>query len=92
MEVLRMRIFLAGATGVIGEQLVPLLVAAGHHLIATTRKPEKLERLRAQGAEPVVVDGLDREAVMKAVVAARPPGGRTLLAVVLPGSCGSSTG
>jgi len=72
VEVLRMRIFLAGATGVIGEQLVPLLVAGGHHLIATTRKPEKLERLRAQGAEPVVVDGLDRDAVMKAVVAARP--------------------
>ncbi|HEV7506681.1 MAG TPA: NAD(P)-dependent oxidoreductase [Thermoanaerobaculia bacterium] len=67
-----MRIFLAGATGAIGGRLVPLLVAGGYHVIATTRKPEKLERLRAQGAEPVVVDGLDRDAVMKAVLAARP--------------------
>jgi uncharacterized protein YbjT (DUF2867 family) len=66
-----MRIFLAGATGVVGQHLVPLLVAGGHHVTATTRKPEKLERLRAQGAEPVVVDGLDRDAVMKAVVAAQ---------------------
>ncbi|MFY9825225.1 MAG: NAD(P)-dependent oxidoreductase [Thermoanaerobaculia bacterium] len=67
-----MRIFLAGATGAIGERLVPLLVAGGHQVVATTRTPAKLERLRAQGAEPVVVDGLDRDAVMKAVVAARP--------------------
>jgi nucleoside-diphosphate-sugar epimerase len=71
-EVLTMRIFLAGATGAIGGQLVPLLVAGGHQVVATTRKPEKMEKLRAQGAEPVVVDGLDRDAVMKAVVAARP--------------------
>jgi len=67
-----MRIFLAGATGVIGEQLVPLLVAGSHQVIASTRKPEKVGRLRAHGAEPVVVDGLDRDAVMKAVVAAHP--------------------
>lgn len=67
-----MRIFLAGATGVIGEQLVPLLVAGGHQVVATTRKPEKVGRLRAQGAEPVVVDGLDRDVVMEAVVAAHP--------------------
>jgi 2-alkyl-3-oxoalkanoate reductase len=67
-----MKIFLAGATGAIGGRLVPLLVAGGHHVIATTRTPEKLERLRAQGAEPVVVDGLDRDAVMEAVVSSRP--------------------
>ena len=67
-----MRILLAGATGAIGGQLVPLLVAGGHHIIATTRTPEKLERLRAQGTEPVVVDGLDRDAVMKTVVSSKP--------------------
>jgi nucleoside-diphosphate-sugar epimerase len=67
-----MRVFLAGAMGAIGQRLVPLLVAGGHHVIATTRTPEKLERLSAQGAEPLVVDGLDRDAVMKAVVAAHP--------------------
>jgi nucleoside-diphosphate-sugar epimerase len=66
------RVFLAGATGAIGRRLVPLLVAAGHGVVATTRTPEKVAGLRAQGAEPVVVDGLDGEAVRRAVAAARP--------------------
>jgi uncharacterized protein YbjT (DUF2867 family) len=47
-----MRIFLAGATGAIGERLVPLLVAGGHQVVATTRTPAKLERLRAGPASP----------------------------------------
>ena len=51
-----MRVFLAGATGAIGKRLVPLLVATGHQVIATTRTPDKVTMLRAQGAEPVVVD------------------------------------
>ena len=67
-----MTIFLAGATGAVGQRLLPLLIACGHRVIATTRTPEKVERLRAHGAEPVVADGLDREAVIRAVVAARP--------------------
>ena len=62
-----MTIFLAGGTGAVGQRLVPLLIAGGHRVIATTRTPAKLERLRAQGAEPIVVDGLDRDAVLKAV-------------------------
>ena len=67
-----MRVFVAGATGALGQHLVPLLVAAGHEVTATTRTPGKLARLREAGAEPVVVDGLDREAVMAAVLAAGP--------------------
>jgi nucleoside-diphosphate-sugar epimerase len=67
-----MRVFVAGATGALGRHLVPGLVAAGHEVTATTRTPGKVARLRAAGAEPVVVDGLDREAVMAAVLAAEP--------------------
>jgi 2-alkyl-3-oxoalkanoate reductase len=67
-----MRVFVTGATGVLGRHLVPGLVAAGHEVTATTRTPSKVAQVRAAGAEPVVLDGLDREAVIAAVVAARP--------------------
>jgi 2-alkyl-3-oxoalkanoate reductase len=67
-----MRVFVAGATGALGRHLVPGLVAAGHEVTATTRTPAKVAQLRAAGAEPVVVDGLDREAVIAAVLAAGP--------------------
>ena len=67
-----MRIFLAGATGALGSRLVPLLVAAGHEVTGMTRTPDKVAALRAAGAAPVVADGLDRDAVVAAVAAARP--------------------
>ncbi|MGH3741468.1 MAG: NAD-dependent epimerase/dehydratase family protein [Micromonosporaceae bacterium] len=67
-----MRVFVTGATGALGRHLVPGLVAAGHEVTATTRKPSKLPQLREAGAEAVIVDGLDREAVIAAVRAARP--------------------
>ncbi|HEY4724779.1 MAG TPA: NAD(P)-dependent oxidoreductase [Actinomycetota bacterium] len=67
-----MRVFVAGATGALGRHLVPMLVAAGHEVTATTRTPGKLAQLREAGAAPVVVDGLDREAVIAAVRAAAP--------------------
>lgn len=67
-----MRVFLAGATGVIGVRLVPLLVAAGHEVAGTTRSEAKAERLRELGAEPVVVDVYDAEALREAVVAFDP--------------------
>ncbi|MET7933382.1 NAD(P)H-binding protein [Streptomyces sp. NPDC005322] len=51
-----MRIYVAGATGVIGRRLVPLLVAAGHQVTGAARTPEGAERLRAQGASAVGVD------------------------------------
>jgi nucleoside-diphosphate-sugar epimerase len=67
-----MNIFLAGATGALGRSLVPKLIEAGHSVTGMTRSPAKAETLRAQGAAPVVADALDREAVIAAVVAARP--------------------
>jgi nucleoside-diphosphate-sugar epimerase len=67
-----MRAFLAGATGAIGRRLVPQLVARGHQVTATTRSADKLDRLRALGAAPVVVDGLDAVAVGEAVARAEP--------------------
>jgi 2-alkyl-3-oxoalkanoate reductase len=67
-----MRVFVAGATGAIGARLVPQLVERGHEVIGITRSPEKGDRLRAQGAEPVVLDLLDSQAVREAVVAAQP--------------------
>jgi nucleoside-diphosphate-sugar epimerase len=66
------RIFLAGASGAIGRQLVPLLSAAGHEVAGMTRSPEKAEMLRGLGAEPVVVDVFDASALIEAVVAFEP--------------------
>jgi 2-alkyl-3-oxoalkanoate reductase len=67
-----MRVFVTGATGALGRHLVPGLVAAGHEVTATTRTSGKAGLLREAGAEPVVLDGLDREAVIAAVRAAAP--------------------
>lgn len=54
-----MRVFLAGATGVLGMRLVPLLVAAGHDVAGMTRTPAKTEQLQAMGAEPVVTCSIE---------------------------------
>jgi 2-alkyl-3-oxoalkanoate reductase len=67
-----MRIFVAGASGAVGGRLVPMLVDGGHDVVAMTRSPKKSDALRAVGAEPVVADGLDRGAVMQAVMRAEP--------------------
>ena len=67
-----MKIFVAGATGAIGRRLVPQLVARGHAVVAATRDPGKFDDLRAVGAEPVALDGLDPVAVGEAVSRAQP--------------------
>lgn len=67
-----MRVFVAGAAGAIGARLVPQLIAHGHLVTATTRSPNKVERLRSLGATPIVVDGLDAAAVGEAVARAEP--------------------
>ncbi|HEY8473576.1 MAG TPA: NAD(P)-dependent oxidoreductase [Natronosporangium sp.] len=67
-----MKIFIAGASGAIGRQLVPQLVARGHEVVGTTRSAGKAERLRALGAEPVVLDALEPDAVADAVAKAEP--------------------
>jgi nucleoside-diphosphate-sugar epimerase len=67
-----MKIFIAGASGVIGRRLVPLLISRGHDVVGTTRTSGKVAALRALGAQPVVLDALDRDAVRRALVEARP--------------------
>ena len=67
-----MRIFIAGASGAVGQPLVRQLAEAGHEVFGMTRTPAKVARLRELGAEPVVADALDRDAVMAAVLEARP--------------------
>jgi nucleoside-diphosphate-sugar epimerase len=67
-----MRVFVAGATGAIGARLVPKLIEAGHDVIGTSRSAARAEALRANGAEGVVLDLLDAEAVGAAVARARP--------------------
>jgi NAD dependent epimerase/dehydratase family len=67
-----MRIFLAGASGVVGKHLVPLLREAGHAVVGTTRSREKAEHLRALGVQPEILDALDRQATVSAVMQARP--------------------
>jgi uncharacterized protein YbjT (DUF2867 family) len=66
------RIFLAGATGVIGVRLVRLLIAAGHEVAGMTRSPDKASLLEELGAEPVVCDVFEAEALVEAVTAFRP--------------------
>jgi nucleoside-diphosphate-sugar epimerase len=67
-----MRVFVAGATGAIGKQLVPRLVAAGHEVHGMTRSASKLATLEELGAVPVVADALDPDQVAEAVARARP--------------------
>ncbi|MFJ6217433.1 NAD-dependent epimerase/dehydratase family protein [Streptomyces sp. NPDC092296] len=67
-----MRIFLAGATGAVGRVLLPLLLDAGHRVVAASRTAAGVERLRAQGADAVRLDVFDRAAVGDALRAAAP--------------------
>lgn len=67
-----MRIFLAGASGVIGLRLVPLLIAAGHDVAGLTRTRVKAELLQSLGAEPVVGDVFDLNTLSDAVSTFRP--------------------
>jgi nucleoside-diphosphate-sugar epimerase len=67
-----MKVFLAGATGAIGRQLVPRLVAAGHEVHAMTHASSKAAMIKAMGAIPVVADALDAQQVGRAVAEAVP--------------------
>src|SRR5436305_495099 len=67
-----MKVFLAGATGAIGRQLVPRLVAAGYEVHGMTRTASKQAMLYDLGAVPVVADALDRTQVADAVAKAEP--------------------
>jgi nucleoside-diphosphate-sugar epimerase len=61
------RVFVTGATGVLGRRLVPRLVAAGHEITAVARSPEKADALRMAGATPIEVDLFDRAALRTAL-------------------------
>jgi 2-alkyl-3-oxoalkanoate reductase len=67
-----MKVFVAGATGALGRQLVPQLVARGHEVVGMTRSASKQDLVRSLGARPVVVDALDPDAVDQAVASADP--------------------
>src|SRR5437763_265766 len=67
-----MRVFVAGATGVLGRQLLPMLVSAGHDVWGLTRTPDKVELIRAEGAEPIIADALDANSIMAAVIRTAP--------------------
>src|SRR5215207_10458802 len=67
-----MRIFVAGATGVLGRALVPQLVARGDEVVGMTRSASKQNLVRGLGARPVVADALDPDAVAQAVASAEP--------------------
>ena len=67
-----MKVFVAGATGALGKQLVPLLVAKGHEVAGMTRTDAKVDQLRSVGAQPVVADALDADALGRAVGEAEP--------------------
>jgi nucleoside-diphosphate-sugar epimerase len=66
------KVFVAGATGAIGKQLVPMLAANGHEVVGMTRTEAKRDQLRGLGAQPVVADALDADAVGQAVGEAEP--------------------
>jgi nucleoside-diphosphate-sugar epimerase len=67
-----MKILVAGATGAVGKQLVPALVARGHDVVGMTRSPGHAEAVRALGATPAVADALDPDAVARVVAEAEP--------------------
>ena len=67
-----MRVFVAGATGVLGRRLVPMLRDAGHEVTGMTRSEKRAATLREQGAEVAVCDAFDADGVARAVAAARP--------------------
>jgi nucleoside-diphosphate-sugar epimerase len=67
-----MKVFVAGAGGALGKQLVPRLIAAGHEVIGMIRSESKRELVRGLGARPVVADALDRDEVARVVGEAKP--------------------
>jgi nucleoside-diphosphate-sugar epimerase len=67
-----MKVFVAGATGVLGRALVPLLVARGDEVVGMTRSASRQDLVRSLGARPVVADALDPDAVARVVASAEP--------------------
>jgi nucleoside-diphosphate-sugar epimerase len=67
-----MKVFVAGATGALGSRLVPRLVSRGHDVVGMTRSERKAASISEMGATPTIADGLDADAVGRAVGEAEP--------------------
>jgi nucleoside-diphosphate-sugar epimerase len=67
-----MRIFVAGASGVVGRRIVPLLVERGHDVIGLTRRPDAAEAIEKSGGQAVIADVYDANATADAIATARP--------------------
>lgn len=67
-----MKIFVAGAAGVIGRLLLPKLIEAGHQVVGMTHREEHVDIIRKSGARAFLADAFDREAIMSAIAAERP--------------------
>jgi len=67
-----MRVFVAGANGAVGRRLVPMLVARGHDVTGTATSERSMAAIRAMGAGPVLVDGLDAAGIGEAVARSEP--------------------
>ena len=67
-----MKVLVVGASGAIGSRLVPQLLERGHQVVGTCHSSRKTQRLRELGAEPVVLDALDAQAVREVVARAEP--------------------
>ena len=67
-----MRVFVAGATGAVGRELVPQLISAGHAVAGLTRSESKAETIKRAGAEPIVADVFDEPGIRQAFVSFKP--------------------
>lgn len=67
-----MRIFIAGATGVIGRPLVSLLTSKGHTVFAMSRSQEKMDQIASSGAEPILADALNATSILEGLKTAKP--------------------
>lgn len=65
-------VFVAGAAGAVGRQLLPMLIGAGYDVFGTTRNPRKTAQMEAIGVRPVLVDVFDRDSLIAAVGEAKP--------------------
>lgn len=67
-----MRVFVAGATGAVGRELVPQLIAAGHAVAGLTRSTAKAEAIKRTGARPIVADVFDAPSIRQALMSFQP--------------------
>jgi nucleoside-diphosphate-sugar epimerase len=80
-----MKVLIAGATGVLGSRLVPLLVKAGHEAVGTSRSAERAARVERHGGRGIVLDALDRAAVQAVLEEVRPDAVVHALTALPPG-------